>query len=77
VVPDSHRDGVLTDAEVHTRAQSARSEVCIVARGGVVAMRPLIIHASSKVRDHAPRRVIHIEYATSLELGDGLRLRVI
>ncbi len=77
VIPDSHRDGVLSDAEVHARAQSARSEGCIVGRGGVVAMRPLLIHASSKVRDDAPRRVLHIEYATSLELGEGLRLRVV
>jgi hypothetical protein len=38
-------------------------------------MRPLIIHASSKSANHAPRRVLHIEYCASIELEHGLRLR--
>jgi hypothetical protein len=40
----------------------------------VIAMRPLLIHASSKSRNDQPRRVLHIEYADSLELQPGLRL---
>jgi hypothetical protein len=38
-------------------------------------MRPLIIHASSKANAPLSRRVLHIEYACSLDLGGGLRLR--
>jgi hypothetical protein len=37
-------------------------------------MRPLLIHASSKVLSDEPRRVLHIEYADSLDLADGIRL---
>jgi hypothetical protein len=37
-------------------------------------MRPLLIHASSKARVDEPRRVLHIEYADSLDLGNGIRL---
>ncbi len=49
---------------------------CIVAAGGVVAMRPLVVHASSKSTDSRPRRVLHIEYATTLHVGSGIRLAV-
>jgi len=49
---------------------------CIVRAGGVVAMRPLLIHASSKAEADLPRRVLHIEYAESMSIGDGLRLAV-
>jgi ectoine hydroxylase-related dioxygenase (phytanoyl-CoA dioxygenase family) len=77
VIPHSHREGVLTDEQVRVRAGDARYETCTVALGGLVAMRPLIIHASSKVRGAAPRRVIHIEYASSLHAGDGIDLRVV
>ena len=75
VIPGSHQEGVLTDAEVSERAARESSATCVVECGGVVAMRPLIIHASSKVTEPLPRRVLHIEYAESLELGDGIRLR--
>ena len=37
----------------------------------------LIVHASSKVRDGGSRRVIHLEYASSLAIGSGLELAVV
>jgi hypothetical protein len=49
---------------------------CVVDRGGVLSLRPLLVHASSKARFDQPRRVIHIEYAASLELGRGVQLAV-
>jgi hypothetical protein len=33
---------------------------CLVAQGGVVIMRPLVIHLSSKATSEQPRRVLHI-----------------
>lgn len=76
VIPDSHRGGVLSEVEVS--AQVARGPVveCTVAKGGVIAMRPLLIHASSKCIEDLPRRVLHIEYADALELAPGIRLKV-
>jgi ectoine hydroxylase-related dioxygenase (phytanoyl-CoA dioxygenase family) len=47
---------------------------CVVPRGGVVAMRPLLLHASSKSRIDAPRRVLHIEYSDTLTFAGGLEL---
>lgn len=48
---------------------------CEVDVGGVMAMSPLLIHASSKVSVERPRRVLHIEYADSLELN-GIQLAI-
>jgi hypothetical protein len=40
-------------------------------------IQPLTVHASSKATSDRPRRVIHIEYASALDFGDGVRLRVV
>lgn len=76
VIPGSHRHGVLSDEAAQRLARETEPVACVVARGGVVAMRPLLVHASSKSRDDARRRVLHIEYAVSMEVGGGLRLAV-
>jgi hypothetical protein len=74
VIPGSHSAGLLTDPEVTQIARISASVECPVPRGGVLAMRPLLIHASSKARGTEPRRVLHIEYADSLHLATGIRL---
>jgi ectoine hydroxylase-related dioxygenase (phytanoyl-CoA dioxygenase family) len=74
VIPGSHEAGVLSDREVSRWVSSVEPVSCLGSRGGVVVMRPLVIHASSKVLSDAPRRVLHIEYADSLGLADGIRL---
>jgi ectoine hydroxylase-related dioxygenase (phytanoyl-CoA dioxygenase family) len=76
VLPNTHTIGVLNDGELQRLSDRAASADCLVPRGGVLAMRPLIVHASSKSQSEAPRRVLHIEYAASLSLGDGLELAV-
>jgi hypothetical protein len=48
----------------------------LVPQGGVLAMRPLLIHSSSKARTPDPRRVLHIEYAESLDLAPGILLAI-
>jgi hypothetical protein len=48
----------------------------VVAEGSVIAMRPLIIHASSKSISGKPRRVLHVEYAASMEIAPGMKLQV-
>jgi ectoine hydroxylase-related dioxygenase (phytanoyl-CoA dioxygenase family) len=74
VVPGSHRHGVLSDDQVFEVARRSAARPILVGKGGVLAMRPLLIHASSKARGPAPRRVLHVEYAPSWELRSGLRL---
>jgi ectoine hydroxylase-related dioxygenase (phytanoyl-CoA dioxygenase family) len=74
VVPGSHRAGALTDQGVSEYVNSHNHKTCLVPRGGILTMRPLLIHSSSKAQNDAPRRVLHIEYSDSLELKPGIRL---
>jgi ectoine hydroxylase-related dioxygenase (phytanoyl-CoA dioxygenase family) len=76
MLPGTHTQGVLTDDEIHAIAESTTSIDCLMPRGGVIAMRPLVIHGSSKSRTEKSRRVLHIEYAESTEIADGLELAI-
>jgi hypothetical protein len=58
VLPGTRRAGVLTDEEVLRLASWIDLAERLVAQGGVVIMRPLVIHASSKATSE-PRRVLH------------------
>jgi hypothetical protein len=77
VIPGSHRHGILTDAAVLEFAATHEPVACAADRGAIIAMRPLLIHSSSKATTSEPRRVLHIEYADSLDFGDGIRLAVV
>jgi ectoine hydroxylase-related dioxygenase (phytanoyl-CoA dioxygenase family) len=76
VLPKTHTLGVLSDEELHDLSERVAAIDCLVPCGGVLAMRPLIVHASSKSQSHAPRRVLHIEYAASRKTADGLELAI-
>jgi ectoine hydroxylase-related dioxygenase (phytanoyl-CoA dioxygenase family) len=74
VIPNSHTSGVLPAPAIAERAANGPIVECSVPAGGVVAMRPLLVHASSKSLTEAPRRVLHLEYADSLQLAPGIDL---
>lgn len=76
VVPQSHLLGVLSDDEISTAVRRRGFEECHVSKGGVLVMRPLIIHSSSKSRGISSRRVLHLEYADSQSLEPGIALAV-
>jgi ectoine hydroxylase-related dioxygenase (phytanoyl-CoA dioxygenase family) len=76
VLPGTHARGVLTDDQMHAIAEHTTSVDCLMPIGGVIAMRPLVIHASSKSRTEHPRRVLHIEYTESPKIGDGFELAI-
>ena len=76
VVPGSHVLGVLGSDEALEAAKRRPPESCLVGRGGGLAMRPLLVHASSRAESSRPRRVLHVEYADSLDLAPGLRLAI-
>jgi ectoine hydroxylase-related dioxygenase (phytanoyl-CoA dioxygenase family) len=63
VIPRTHSCGILSAAEVDRIVAAQEGIACTASRGSVVAMRPLILHASSKADSATPRRVLHIEYA--------------
>jgi Phytanoyl-CoA dioxygenase (PhyH) len=74
VLPGTHTLGVLSDDAIESVVSRVAAVDCMVTIGGVVAMRPLIVHASSKSLIEAPRRVLHIEYAAHLAIADNLEL---
>ncbi len=76
VLPGTHTRGVLSDAEIGQLAREIPPVDCVVPAGGVVAMRPLLIHASSKAESIRQRRVLHIEYAESFRMADDLELAI-
>jgi ectoine hydroxylase-related dioxygenase (phytanoyl-CoA dioxygenase family) len=71
VIPGSHRNGKLTATEIERMRAHRDAKDCIVARGGILLMRPLLLHASSTARQPGHRRVIHLEFAAQ-ELDGGL-----
>ena len=74
VVPGSHLLGRL-DANKGQQERDRRGSVSVnVTRGGVMLMRPLLLHASSKVSVHNPRRVLHFLFGPRA-LPEGLRWR--
>lgn len=76
VLPMTQSRGVLSDLESRALAAEIEAVDCPVPRGGVLAMRPLIIHASSKSRSSQSRRVLHIEYAPSRDFVDAMGIAV-
>ena len=76
VLPGTHTLGVLSDDSMHDLASRTSAVDCITPKGGVVAMRPLLVHSSSKSRVEMPRRVLHIEYSASHAIADPLSLAV-
>ena len=76
VLPGTHVHGLLDDDAVERFGREVSAVSCTVGAGGVVAMRPLLLHASSKSTSDARRRVLHIEYASATHFGPALDLAV-
>lgn len=62
VVPGSHQYGRLPEDSIEqfTRYQTA---TCAVPEGGLMAMRPLLLHASSRAAAPGSRRVIQMDFS--------------
>jgi ectoine hydroxylase-related dioxygenase (phytanoyl-CoA dioxygenase family) len=73
VLPGSHASGRLEPGAVAswTSRASTHAADCLVPAGGVVVMRPLLLHASASGTGADHRRVIHLEYAAE-DLPGGL-----
>jgi ectoine hydroxylase-related dioxygenase (phytanoyl-CoA dioxygenase family) len=65
VVPGSHTNGRLDAAEIRGWLDRVPPVNCLVPQGGVLLMRPLILHASSSATNPRHRRVVHLEYAAT------------
>jgi ectoine hydroxylase-related dioxygenase (phytanoyl-CoA dioxygenase family) len=74
VLPGTHTRGVLSGEDIRRLVKEIDSVECLVSQGGVLAIRPLLIHSSFKSRSEKHRRVLHIEYAASHLFANKLRL---
>jgi len=69
VIPGSHLKGIQRP---ETTDRTVKKEVnCNVAKGGIMLMKPLLLHSSGRTTNNRQRRVIHIEFA-NLELPTEL-----
>jgi ectoine hydroxylase-related dioxygenase (phytanoyl-CoA dioxygenase family) len=76
VVPKSHVEGRLNKEQAQALRSQNGETVVPVGRGGVLVMRPLLLHASSKAASPDPRRVLHFVFGRpKLPLGLEWRWR--
>jgi ectoine hydroxylase-related dioxygenase (phytanoyl-CoA dioxygenase family) len=61
VVPTSHLWGIVRPEAI--RWQQEKEIICPVPKGGIMLMRPLLLHASGRTTNDKRRRVIHIEFS--------------
>ncbi|RAI99378.1 phytanoyl-CoA dioxygenase PhyH [Chitinophaga skermanii] len=62
VVPSSHNKGLYRPETIDWTLET--EDTCCVEAGGIMIMKPLLLHASGRTTNQASRRVIHIEFTT-------------
>lgn len=70
-VPGTHGT-LMSQAEIESTVEHQSELLCTTAAGGMVIMRPLLLHASSPAKRVSRRRVLHIEFGPS-NLPGGLQ----
>ena len=71
VIPGSHTLGKIPEADILRVVEQGVVTVCEVGSGGVLVMRPLLVHSSSAAVAPGHRRVIHFDFAAN-GLAPGL-----
>lgn len=61
VVPKSHLKGIYRPETIDWRVEKEVS--CSVSKGGIMLMKPLLLHSSGRTTNDKQRRVIHIEFS--------------
>lgn len=70
VIPGSHQREIYRAADINWQQET--EETCSVPQGGVMVMKPLLLHASGRTVNGKNRRVLHIELS-NLELPAPLQ----
>ena len=63
VVPGSHQRGILSQCDIDKISKDTQGELCTFNAGGVLVMKPHILHASSKAAKPNHRRIVHLEFS--------------
>jgi ectoine hydroxylase-related dioxygenase (phytanoyl-CoA dioxygenase family) len=69
VIPKSHLKGIYRPETIDWTTEKEIS--CAVPAGGIMIMKPLLLHSSARTTNGKRRRVIHIEFSNQV-LPDGL-----
>ncbi len=64
VIAGSHRAGFLDAEAIASWTASTPAMDCLLGQGGIVLMRPLLLHSSARATRPHHRRVIHLEFAS-------------
>ncbi|WP_353050506.1 phytanoyl-CoA dioxygenase family protein [Chryseobacterium sp. ISL-6] len=70
VVPKSHAKGIYRPETINWGIET--EENCKVKKGGIMIMKPLLLHGSNRTTNSKKRRVIHIEFSDK-ELPEELQ----
>jgi len=69
IVPGSHLKAVCRPETIDWQVET--ETLCPVAAGGIMIMRPLLLHASNRTTNNQKRRVVHIEFSRAV-LPEGI-----
>jgi ectoine hydroxylase-related dioxygenase (phytanoyl-CoA dioxygenase family) len=72
VIPGSHKNGALYSTDMARLKNTYSPIACTVRRGGILVMRPLLVHSSRDLAHSPHRRIIQVDYAAD-ELPGGLQ----
>ncbi|MBB6238554.1 ectoine hydroxylase-related dioxygenase (phytanoyl-CoA dioxygenase family) [Pedobacter sp. AK013] len=64
VIANSHSKGIYRPETINWDIEKETS--CNVERGGVMIMKPLLLHSSNRTTNNQKRRVIHLEFSNQL-----------
>lgn len=70
IVPKSHLKGIYRPETIDWSKET--ETVCNVKSGGVMVMRPLLLHSSNRTTNNNKRRVIHLEFS-NIELPSEIK----
>jgi hypothetical protein len=69
VIPKSHLKNIYRPENINWTTET--EIICNVSKGGLMIMKPLLLHGSNKTTNNKKRRVIHIEFSNQ-NLPTGL-----
>ena len=64
VISKSHKTGVIRVDENFDAAKEGEEVICTVNKGGIMLMKPLLLHSSQKSISENDRRIIHLEFCS-------------
>lgn len=60
IIPGSHLKDIYRPEDIDWATET--EHICDVPKGGIMIMKPLLLHSSSRTTNNSKRRVIHIEF---------------